>query len=73
MLVDRDRSVLAAGGYLIQLLPGAGEDTICLLYTSDVYKRQALCCVILNAVLPGNDYVFGVSVEGDKSADLGSY
>ena len=28
MLVDRDRSVLAAGGYLIQLLPGAGEDTI---------------------------------------------
>ena len=32
----------------------------------------ALCGVILNAVLPGNDYVFGVSVEGDKSADLGS-
>ena len=33
----------------------------------------ALCGVILNAILPGNDYVFGVSVEGDKSADLGSY
>lgn len=28
VLIDRDRSVLAAGGYLIQLLPGASEDTI---------------------------------------------
>ena len=33
----------------------------------------ALAGVVLNAVLPGNDYVFGESVEGDKSADLGSY
>ena len=28
VLVDRDQSVLAAGGYLIQLLPGAGEDIV---------------------------------------------
>ena len=28
VLVDRDQSVKAAGGYLIQLMPGAAEDTI---------------------------------------------
>ncbi|MBR6738592.1 MAG: Hsp33 family molecular chaperone HslO, partial [Oscillospiraceae bacterium] len=28
VLIDRDRSVLTSGGYLIQLLPGAGEETI---------------------------------------------
>ena len=28
VLVDRDQSVLAAGGYLIQMLPGAGEDVV---------------------------------------------
>lgn len=28
VLVGRDQSVLSAGGYLIQLLPGAGEDVI---------------------------------------------
>lgn len=28
VLVDRDQSVLAAGGFLIQLMPGAGDDVI---------------------------------------------
>ncbi len=34
VLVDRDQSVLAAGGYLLQLLPGAGEDVISRLEQS---------------------------------------
>ena len=33
----------------------------------------ALCGVVLNAILPGNDYEFGADPQGDKSADLGSY
>ncbi len=33
----------------------------------------AIAGVVLNAILPGNDYEFGANVEGDKSADLGSY
>ena len=33
----------------------------------------ALAGILLNAILPGNDYEFGKSVEGDASADLGSY
>lgn len=31
VLVDRDRSILAAGGYLIELLPGAPEKTLLML------------------------------------------
>ncbi|MCQ2447440.1 MAG: uracil-xanthine permease family protein [Oscillibacter sp.] len=34
----------------------------------------ALCGVILNAILPGNDYVFGgISSDADASANLGSF
>ena len=33
----------------------------------------AIAGVALNAILPGNDYVFGANPEGDKSADMGSY
>ncbi|MBQ3532527.1 MAG: uracil-xanthine permease [Oscillospiraceae bacterium] len=33
----------------------------------------AIAGVILNAILPGNDYEFGANAAADKSADLGSY
>lgn len=33
----------------------------------------ALAGVLLNAILPGNDYEFGTIGSGDRSADLGTY
>jgi uracil permease len=33
----------------------------------------ALVGIVLNAVLPGNDYQFGIDEEGDSSADLGTF
>ena len=33
----------------------------------------AIAGVVLNAILPGNDYEFGANAAGDKSADMGSY
>lgn len=33
----------------------------------------ALAGVLLNAILPGNDYEFGAIDSGDRSADLGTY
>lgn len=45
VLVDRDQSVRCAGGYLIQLLPGAGEDVISKV-EAGVYAAGAVtsCC-----------------------------
>ena len=33
----------------------------------------AIAGVVLNAILPGNDYVFGTDSKGDGSANLGTY
>jgi len=60
VLVDRDRSVLAAGGYLIQLLPGASEDVIAKI-EGGVYAAPSVTSLLrddpdpahlLRAVLP---------------------
>lgn len=60
VLVDRDRSVLAAGGYLIQLLPGASEDVIARI-EGGVYAAPSVTSLLrddpdpahlLRAVLP---------------------
>ena len=52
---------------------GLGHLTVVPMRAALLAGGAALCGVILNAILPGNDYVFGSSVQGDKSADLGSY
>ena len=49
VLVDRDQSVKAAGGYIIQLLPGAGEDTIAKV------EGGVLAAGAVTALLAGND------------------
>ncbi len=41
VLVDRDQSVKAAGGYLIQLLPGASEDIITMV-EGGIYAAESV-------------------------------
>lgn len=63
VLVDRDQSVLAAGGYLVQLLPGAGDETAEALEKSlraagpvtELLKADPDPEALLRAALPGLD------------------
>nr|WP_325211260.1 Hsp33 family molecular chaperone HslO [uncultured Oscillibacter sp.] len=63
VLVDRDQSVLSAGGYLVQLLPGAGEETAEALEASlraagpvtELLKADPDPEALLRQALPGLD------------------
>jgi uracil permease len=49
------------------------NDAIDLGFTSlSGLATAALVGILLNAILPGNDYEFGKNSTGDRSADLGS-
>lgn len=66
VLVDRDQSVLAAGGYLIQLLPGAGEDLISAIErgvrdagpVTSILRADPDPAALLNGVLSGFNLEF---------------
>ena len=49
VLIDRDQSVKSAGGYLIQLMPGADEDTICKV------EGGIMAAGAVSAILAEND------------------
>ena len=63
VLVDRDQSVKVAGGYLIQLLPGAPEETIDALERG--IKRAGAVTAMLEAGLTPED------ILGQVCGDLG--
>ena len=49
VLIDRDQSVKSAGGYLLQLMPGADEDTICKV------EGGIMAAGAVSAILAEND------------------
>ena len=63
VLVDRDGSVKVAGGYLIQLLPGAPDETIDVVETG--IKRAGAVTAMLDAGLTPED------ILGQVCGDLG--
>lgn len=79
---SRSRNVIISGLILILAVGvkyGTGADeAIVFTVGSFVIKLSgiavsALVGIILNAILPGNDYHFGKEAESDGSADLGRY
>lgn len=64
VLVDRDQSVKAAGGYLIQLMPGAAEDTIAKV------EGGIMAAGAVSAILEKNDDPEAMLRTGMSDFDL---
>lgn len=73
---SKSRNLIIAAVILVSGL-GFGAGIVFNIGTTSITLTglavAALVGIILNAILPGNEYRFGEDTEGDASADLGKY
>lgn len=78
---SKSRNVIIAALILVLAVGikyGSGTESIIfaiggLTISLSGIATAAIVGIVLNAVLPGNDYEFGADVKGDSAADMGRY
>ena len=74
--LTNSRNLIIAAVILVCGLGFSGGITFYIGGTAITLTAMAIAAiagVLLNAILPGNDYVFGTDAKGDGSANLGTY